>query len=166
VRGPVREVDPVVVADRRHVHRPGAERDPLVRDAGAHGREQVGAVRGVGLLAVQLLARGHEALGGQHGAVLPALELPGGGQRDGCAFEGLEPAEAAQEPDGVRRRHDPGAHLRQLRRLFEHTGLEPVRAQEAGGGQAADPTPDDGDAGGRSGCGLHGVLQWAGASLL
>src|ERR1700744_1981216 len=63
--------------------------------AGARGAarvEQVGAVRGVGVLAEELLAFRRQVFRGQHAAVLPAAELPAGLQAERAFLQRAEHA--------------------------------------------------------------------------
>jgi hypothetical protein len=64
---------------------------------------------------------------------------PGSGQRRG------EP-EAVQDTRGVRADLDAGANLTEGRRPLVDVDVVTTREQRQGGGQPADPTPDDADA--------------------
>jgi hypothetical protein len=99
--------------------------DAVGGDLGRDRRKQVCSVRGVGLLAVQRLTRDGKVLSRQHGAVLPAPELPSDLELHGPLAKLVEDPELAQLPRGVRSHDEPGSNLAELVGLLVHGGGKP-----------------------------------------
>ncbi len=105
---------------------------------------QVGAVRQVVRGPEQLLALGTERSTHDRVAVVPAVHLDRArAHRDGAQVVGE--AEPVQQPGRVRRDLDAGAHLGEVRRLFEHLASQPGAGECRRHGEPRDAGAHDGD---------------------
>jgi hypothetical protein len=136
-----------------HVIRPTPDGDAARAQANARlgnrrgqHRDQIGPVRGVGVLPVEPFAVGPEPLREQHPAVLPAAELPAHLQRRGQAPELLHQAQPAQQPRGIRGHPQARADLGEHGGLLVDRHVQAGAVQEPGRGQPPDPSAHDRDA--------------------
>src|SRR5262245_55708974 len=123
---------------------PVTEVDARRREARGDDREQVRAVNGQVRRAVELFAERVERRPLQRAAVLPAA-LVSTDRPHGLAVERVAEAEPIENPRGVRPHVDATADLGELGGLLVDLDVEAGPMKRDGGGEAADPGPDDGD---------------------
>lgn len=124
-----------------------AEMERVLGDSRSQGGQQIGAVGGVGVLAVQAFALVLEVLRGEDGAVLPAPELPADLHLHRALDEPVQHAETPQQAGGVGGDHQAGPDLGEGCGLLVDVTVEALVAEEGRGSEASDAATEDRDPG-------------------